>query len=179
MNERSATVSWVLTYIAAILAANLLTNSLGMVPVGFGLVVTAGTFAAGFALLARDFVHRVGGVRLVFGCIGVGAVLSWLTTTPSLALASTIAFAGAELVDLAVFAPLRRKGFIRAAVASNVVSAPIDTVLFLSIAGFPVTLVTVGGQFVGKVLWATLVPVALYVAGRYALSRNPVHPSSA
>lgn len=128
----------VAAYIASIVAANVMTSHLGLVGVGFGLLVTAGTFAAGFALVARDFVHRYGGARWALAAITVGAVLSWFLATPALAVASTIAFAGAELADLLVYAGVRKRfGFPTAVVASNVVSAPVDTVLFLAIAGFP------------------------------------------
>jgi uncharacterized PurR-regulated membrane protein YhhQ (DUF165 family) len=150
-------------YVAAVVLANVVTDRLGLVSVGFGLLVTAGTYAAGFALLARDFVHRYGGRRAALIAIAVGGVLSWMFSSPALALASTVAFVSAELVDLGVYEPIRRtKGYIRGALASNIVSAPIDTVVFLSLAGFPLTAETVTGQFVGKVLWATAVPLALY-----------------
>lgn len=159
---------------AAIVAANWMTATLGLIPIGFGLVVTAGTFAAGFALLARDFVHRYGGIWWAFVGILLGAVISWFMSTPALAVASAVAFGAAELVDLLVFTPLRKHGFIRAAVVSNIVSAPIDTVLFLAIAGFPITWEAVLGQFVGKVILATLIPIALYAAAREVKHGDPV-----
>lgn len=159
----------VAAYAAAILAANLMTARMGLVPVGFGMLVTAGTFAAGFALLARDAVQRCGGIRWGLGAIAAGGALSWVFASPQLAIASTVAFIGAELIDFAIYTPLRaRRGFATAAVASNIVSAPIDTVLFLALAGFPLTVGAVAGQFVGKVLWATLVPVGLYLIARAA-----------
>ena len=48
------------TYIASIVAANWMTTTFGLVPIGFGLLVTAGTFAAGFALsrMAADPVFQ-------------------------------------------------------------------------------------------------------------------------
>lgn len=164
-------------YVAAIVAANVLTNELGLVSVGFGLMVTAGTYAAGLALLARDYVQRFAGVPWVLAGIAFGGVLSWVTTSnPRLAFASTTAFVGAELLDLGVFTGLwDRLGMFGAALASNVVSAPVDTVLFLWIAGFPLTVETVTGQFVGKVLWATLVPLLIVEGIRRALSRQPDH----
>lgn len=166
-------------YVGAILAANLLTTHYGLVPVGLGMLVTAGTFAAGFALLARDLVQRDGGIRWAFGAIAVGGLLSWLLADPFIALASVVAFTAAELIDLAVFTPIRPHGFVRAALASNIVSAPIDTVIFLWIAGFGVTANAVGGQFIGKVIWATVLPLALYVGGRRAFLRQPINTTGA
>lgn len=169
-----------IVYVAAIVAANVMTANLGLVGVGFGLLVTAGTFAAGFALLARDFVHRYGGLWWAAGAITAGAVLSWVLSTPALAVASTVAFTAAEVVDLTVYAQVRdRVGFAPAVLASNVVSAPVDTVVFLSLAGFGLTWQSVGGQLVGKLVWATLVPLALYLAGTRALSRQPVNAEGA
>lgn len=162
-------------YVAAIVAANYLTAHCGLVPAGFGMLVTAGTFAAGFALLARDFVQCAGGIRLSLIAVTVGGLLSWWLASPALAVASTVAFVAAELVDLFVFTPLRRRNFAVAAVVSNVVAAPIDTVLFLHLAGFGVTAEAVAGQFVAKVVWATVIPLVLYMAGRRALLRQPDH----
>lgn len=162
-------------YVAAIVAANVMTDTLGLVPVGFGLVVTAGTFAAGFALLARDFVQRDLGLTAVLAAIAVGGVLSGFLASPGIALASVVAFTAAELVDLGIFTPARtRVGFAAAALASNVVAAPVDTVLFLYLAGFDVTWSAVAGQFIGKVVWATVVPLALYLIGKHALPRQPL-----
>lgn len=163
-------------YASAIVGANTLTSHYGQVPVGLGLEVTAGTYAAGFALLARDVVQRYGGVRLSLVGVAVGTIASWLLADPFIALASAVAFLSAELVDVAVFTPLRRtRGFVPAALASNVVSAPVDTVVFLWIAGFGVTGEAVAGQFIGKVLWATIVPLAVYIGVRRALLREPIH----
>lgn len=163
-------------YVAAVVLANVLTDHLGLVSVGFGAVATAGTYAAGFALLARDFVHRYAPhLGYVLAAIAVAGVLSWVLASPGLALASTGAFLAAELVDLVVFHPLRhRAGFVSAALASNVVSAPVDTLGFLWLAGFPVTLAAVEGQLLGKLVWATLLPLGLYVVARVAVRRVPV-----
>lgn len=161
-------------YIAAIVAANVLTNIFGLVSTGFGLLVTAGTFAAGFALLARDFVQKHAGIPWVFAGIAIGGLLSWVLSTPGLALASVVAFTVAELVDLAVYTPLAKRGFVRAALASNVVAAPVDTIIFLSIAGFPLTVPVIAGQLVGKLLWATIIPLALYVLGRRVANRKAI-----
>lgn len=159
-------------YIGAILAANILSANFGLVPVGFGLVVSAGTYAAGFALLSRDFVHRYLGVRAVLAGMAVGLALSWFLATPALAVASAVAFLVAEVADLLVFMRVRPRGFVRAAFISNCVSAPVDTVLFLWIAGFPLMFESIVGQMVGKIVWATIVPLAVYVGVRALVRRR-------
>lgn len=159
-------------FLATIVAANYATSTLGMVAVGFGLTATAGTYLAGMAFVLRDAVQDTAGKRVVIMLIIVGGVLSYLLADPFIALASALAFAVSELVDLAIYTPLRRRGYVRAAITSNVVGAFVDTVLFLYVAGFPVWS-SVPGQMVGKV-WITAAVVALVVAAR-ALLRQPVH----
>lgn len=174
-------------YIAAIVAANVMTDRLGLVGVGFGLLVTAGTFAAGFALIARDFVNRYAyelrrqqsdAVLVSLLAISVGGVISYGMASPQLATASTVAFLGAELVDLTVFqSTFKRLGFVVAIVLSNIVAAPIDTLLFLHLAGFPVTGSAVTGQLIGKLVWATAVPVLLYLIGEQVRRRAVLRES--
>lgn len=163
-------------YIAAIVAANWLTTRYGLIPVGFGLITTAGTYAAGAALLLRDAVQDTLGWRWVLAGIGAGAILTWFTS-PALAVASTVAFLLAELLDTAVYTPLRDRGWARAALLSGIAGAVADTYAFLALAGFPITAQTVGGQLVGKAFWATAVPVLLVVAVRQvrrAVHRDPI-----
>ncbi len=162
LSEWSVTVSPrivppVIAYAAAIIGANLLTSMFGLVPLGVGgLAVTAGTFAAGAALIARDWVHAVGGRALALCTVLLGALLSWAVASPALAVASGVAFAVSELVDLSVYSPLRTRSVPLAVVASSVVAAPVDTVLFLWLAGFGVTWQAVLGQFLVKTAMALL-----------------------
>lgn len=151
-------------YIGSIVAANWATTTFGLVPIGFGLAVTAGTFAAGAALILRDAVDTHGGRWWVTGAIAVGIVLSYLLADPFIALASACAFAASELVDWGVFRRVRPRSLARAVLVSSVVSAPVDTVLFLWIAGFPVTWQAVLGQFLVKTAMAAL--AALWLARR-------------
>ena len=140
---------WIAAYIGSIIAANWMTTTFGLVPIGFGLAVTAGTFAAGAALVLRDAVQTVAGKAVVLVAIAAGIAVSYLVADPFIAVASAVAFAGSELVDFAIFTPLRRR-LVAAVVVSSVVSAPIDTILFLHIAGFGVTWQAVLGQFIVK-----------------------------
>lgn len=146
--------------LAAVLAANYVTTRFGMVPVGFGLAATAGTYFAGMTFILRDILQDTAGKAATLAVIAVGALLSFLVADPFIALASAVAFALAELADLAVYTPLRKRGYIRAAVTSNVVGAFIDTVAFLFIAGFPV-LLALPGQMVGKLLVTVVFVVAV------------------
>ena len=158
-------------FLACILAANYATTRWGMVPVGFGLTATAGTYFAGVTFVLRDLIHDLAGRRVVLALIVAGAALSFAVSAPFIALASAVAFGLSELADLAIYQPLRRRGYVRAAVASNIVGSFVDTVAFLAIAGFPVW-ASLPGQMVGK-LTVTLAVVVGVVIVR-ALSRQPV-----
>lgn len=155
-------------YIGSIVAANWLTATFGLIPIGFGLLVTAGTFAAGVALIARDWVQTTSGKAIVFAAIVAGAAISYFTSTPALAVASGIAFLVSELADLGVFTPLRRHSIAAAVLVSSVVSAPVDTVLFLHLAGFPLTWQAVAGQFIVKTGMALIVALGLVARDRAA-----------
>lgn len=149
---------WFLAYIGAIVAANVSITTIGLVPVGFGLLAPAGVFFAGLAFYVRDELQRSQGRLLTVVAILFGAALSAFLS-PSLALASGVAFLVSELADQAVYTPLQRRGLILAVVASNCVGLVIDSVLFLWLAGFGMELLL--GLTVGK-LW-TLVPVVAWL----------------
>lgn len=156
-------------FIAAVLLANILTDRFGFVWVAPGLETTAGTYAAGAALLIRDALQRTAGRPWVIGAILAGGVLTWALASPMLALASVTAFLASELIDTLIFTRVqRRHGFDRAALTSNLVSAPVDTIVFLWIAPFPITFLAVIGQMIGKLVWATLLPLGV----KRALSRQ-------
>jgi queuosine precursor transporter len=163
----------VAAYAAAIAAANYLTAHYGLVPVGLGLTATAGTYAAGAALMLRNLVQDALGRRFVVAAIALGAALSALTS-PALALASGCAFGVSELADTAVYTPLRRHGWARAVLPASLLGALLDSLLFLSLAGFPVTARGVAGQIVGKA-WAVWVPVLAVALARGVRRRDPVH----
>lgn len=164
-------------YLASIVAANWLTARYGFVPVGLGLAATAGTYAAGVAFVARDAVQDAAGRLAVIGCIVTGVALSLWLSTPALAVASGAAFLLSEAADMAIYTPLRRRGYVRAAVASNLVGSAIDTTVFLWLAGFGLTWPIFAGQMLGKT-WITLAVVVGVVMIR-ALLRHRLRPQGA
>jgi uncharacterized PurR-regulated membrane protein YhhQ (DUF165 family) len=147
--------------VGSIALANWMTSHYGLVSAGFGLMVTAGTYAAGLSLGLRDALHESGGYRWVLAAIAAGIALSALLGDGRIALASAIAFGVAELADLLVYVPLRRRNWRTAVVASNAVGAIADTFLFLTIAGFGLTVQSVGGQLLVKAVWMTLLALAV------------------
>ena len=149
-------------YLGSIVATNWAVAAFGIVPVGFGLMAPAAVYVVGLTLVLRDSVqHRIGKTA-TFALIAMGAALSALFS-PSLALASGVAFLVSESADFATYTLAQRFGHIRAALASNVVSIPIDSLVFLALAfGSQQYL---AGQIAGKV-WATLAAVAVLTALR-------------
>jgi queuosine precursor transporter len=157
-------------FLGCILAANYVTTQYGLVPVGFGLTATAGTYFAGLAFILRDTLQDTAGKRFTVAVIAVGAVLSFAISAPFIALASAVAFGLSEIIDLCVYTPLRSRGYVRAAVASNIAGTLVDSVVFLTIAGFPLW-ASLPGQIVGK-LSMTVVAVALVTITRVARNRS-------
>lgn len=158
-------------YCGTVVLANWLTSHFGFVAVGFGLSATAGTYAAGLSFGARDLAQNYAGRRAALGAVAVGAVLSTILAVPQIAVASGVAFLLSELLDYAIYTPLRaRNATATAIVASNTAGAILDTFVFLGIAGFPITGAVVAGQLVGKA-WMTLFAVLAWEVAR-AVSRH-------
>jgi uncharacterized PurR-regulated membrane protein YhhQ (DUF165 family) len=158
-------------FLGCILAANYVTTNYGLVPVGFGIMATAGTYFAGATFVLRDTVQDEIGRRWVVAVILTGAVLSFLISAPFIALASAVAFLLSETADFAVYQPLRRRGYVRAAVASNAAGTLVDTVVFLTIAGFPLWQ-ALPGQIVGKLAITGVVVLGVVIFR--ALSGEPL-----
>lgn len=157
-------MTWLVAFVATIPAANWLIHNWGavcpdicLVPVGFGFMAPSGVIMAGLALCLRDMVHRTLGQWWSLGGILAGAGLSFLVASPHVAMASALAFGVSELADFAVYAPLARKRFYVAMLASGAVGLVVDSVLFLQIAFG--SLDHLSGQIIAKtyaVLGATL-----------------------
>ncbi|MGY2129395.1 VUT family protein [Blastococcus sp. SYSU DS0617] len=156
MNRRILAPVLAVALLSTVVVANWLVARFGLVTAGFGLLVPAGTYAAGLALGLRDGLDRVGGLRWVLGAIAAGIVLSAVLASPTVALASAVAFGLGELADLLVWRRLRAAGWRRALLASNAVGALVDTCVFLPMAGFPLTVASGGGQFLVKAVYLTV-----------------------
>jgi uncharacterized PurR-regulated membrane protein YhhQ (DUF165 family) len=159
-------------FLATVPAANWLIGNVGtvcipqgpcLVPVGFGLMAPSGVLMIGLAMLLRDAVREVAGLRAAVALVLLGAAISAAFATPGLVLASLAAFALAELADTAVYEPLRRRSLPVAVMASGAVGALIDSALFLWLAFG--SLQYMPGQVVGK-LWASAAAALVLAALR-------------
>ena len=132
----------VLAMAAIVVASNILVQFL------FGQWLTWGAFTYPLAFLVTDIMNRVYGVqaarRVVLAGFVVGLVCSLIGTriigefgplvTLRIAFGSGIAFLVAQLLDVSIFAALRKGVWWRAPLASTLIGSSIDTMLFFSIA---------------------------------------------
>lgn len=156
----------VAAYLATIPAANWLIGHVGtvcapngpcLIPVGFGLMAPSGVLMIGLALVLRDAVQELLGLRWTFATIAAGVILSAAIAPPALVIASAAAFLVAELLDLAVYTPLRQRSMAAAILFSGMIGALADSAVFLILAFG--SLDFLAGQWLGK-LWVSLAVVA-------------------
>jgi uncharacterized PurR-regulated membrane protein YhhQ (DUF165 family) len=157
------TIALAAAYIATIVAANWAVTTYGVIPVGLGLLAPAGVLFAGLAFTLRDLLHEAAGWAWTVAAIVVGTAVSVAVAGPGLALAAGAAFLASELADLAAYAPLRRRRWLTAVAASNVVGLAVDSALFLWLAFG--SLAFFWGQVVGKT-WMTLAALLVLAAIR-------------
>jgi hypothetical protein len=153
---------YIVLYLGAAVAANLLVTRFGpqSAPfVAFGLV--------SLDLTSRDHLHDAWKHKGLWwkmaALIGSGSFLSWLVNRDAgpIALASFVAFGCAGLSDTLTYAVLGDKKYLVRVNGSNVVSAVVDSIVFLSLAfGWPPDWWIVSLQFAAKVLgglvWSVL-----------------------
>ena len=127
---------------AIVVASNILVQFL------FGQWLTWGAFTYPLAFLVTDLTNRIYGPsqarRVVLAGFAVGVICSFIGTqiigefgplvTLRIAIASGLGFLTAQLVDVAVFSSLRGRSWWQAPLASTLIGATLDTVLFFTIA---------------------------------------------
>jgi hypothetical protein len=147
-------------FLACIPVANFLIQNVGtvcvpngpcLIPVFPGVMAPSGVLVIGAALALRDAVQEHFGKVVVFGLICIGSLLSAFFSPWTLALASAAAFFISEVLDFFTYSNIRRYSQPIAVIASGLVGAAVDSVLFSWIA-------------FGTVKWS----VGLIVAKMYA-----------
>lgn len=149
---------YVLVYLIAIVAANL-----SVAYFGPQATIVNAFLLIGLDLSTRDKLHELWrNDRLwlrMFGLILVGSVITVILNMGAwqIALASTVAFAGAALCDALAYQGLYRRHKLVKMNGSNVLSAAVDSALFPAIAfGFPLLWPIMIGQFLAKVVGGAL-----------------------
>ncbi|MGH2363657.1 MAG: VUT family protein [Chloroflexota bacterium] len=167
---------WFGLYVASIVGANWALATIGVVPVGFGLMAPAGVYFAGAVYTFRDLTQVALGKRWALVAIFLGAAISLLTSR-QFALASLAAFLLGELLDMLIFSRLRQQGrILEAFAAGNTVGVALDSLVFLSAAFGSVALFP--GLFVGK-SWITLLTLLLTYRWRKSMVPARAAPASA
>lgn len=155
----------VLLYVATVVLVNIGFSYVPMIETAIGLLSPMAV-VVGAVFVIRDFAQRRSG-HLVLIAMVAATVLSYILADPFVAIASAIAFASSELADYLIYSFTKRP-FRERVLYSSLISAPIDTAVFLfGINGFTV------GTFVLMVLSKLI--AAAFIWFTY---REPVVPMS-
>ncbi|CAB5088872.1 Putative preQ0 transporter [Olavius algarvensis associated proteobacterium Delta 3] len=123
-------------YIAAVLVANY--TATWFIPLPVFMMVSVGTLVFGITFTQRDRVHRHGrrAVYLMIFIAAVGMVLEslFLGVEWRIITASFIAIVLSETADTEVYHKLLRRSWMQRVIGSNLVSIPLDSILFNVIA---------------------------------------------
>ena len=143
-------------YLIAVLLANYTATWFIPLPIG---MVAVGTLIFGITFIQRDRVHR-GGRKLVYVMLLVAALMNVvmaivLDVPLRIILASFIAIILAEAADTEIYQLYIAKPWLERVTRSNVVSIPLDSILFNAIAfagifAFPLWISIVVGEVIVK-----------------------------
>lgn len=147
-------------YAAAMIVANLTVAALGpwVTPINAFLLI-------GLDLALRDLLHvRLRPIQMLLLIVGTGAFTYVLNPAAgTIAVASSIAFSAAALVDWTVFSAVKGS-WLKRSNASNVAGAAVDSLLFPTIAFGALLPDIVALQFAAKVIggavWSKLIDMA-------------------
>ncbi|MDX2479131.1 MAG: VUT family protein [Desulfuromusa sp.] len=153
-------------YLGSIILANILVHTFGIVTV-LGLTFPAGAVAIGLTFSARDFVQERYGK---FGCWFWMLLASVVTFAfnQQLAVASVCAFFIAEFSDWAIYSTTR--GSIeKRLLLSNLISTPLDSVVFVLLAFGPLWPIILGQTIIKMV--SSMLVLPLIKEGRVRIYR--------
>jgi hypothetical protein len=146
-------------YLLAIVLANLVVASFGV-----NSVYVVAFILIGLDLTTRDFLHeywKTGKWWKMGLLIGVGSLISWLLNKDAgmVALASCAAFGSAAILDTISYQILHKKDYLVKVNGSNLVSAFVDSFVFISIAfgiSWEVILLQYVSKFAGGFIWSLI-----------------------
>lgn len=122
--------TFIIAYVGAILLLNLGFSYVPMIetPIGF---LSPMAVLAGLVFVLRDYAQRQSGHFVLLG-MAAGAALSFWLADPFVAWASVAAFAASELLDWGIYTATK-KPFHQRVLVSSLISAPVDTLVFLTL----------------------------------------------
>ena len=147
---------YILMYLGAVVAANVLASTFGppvVIPCAFVLI--------GFTITARDALHDRFGDPVapkMAALIATGAARSYALGSPQIAIASAVAFAVSEAVDTMIYHGLRRRRWMVRSNASNAGASVVDSIIFptLAFGAFMPGIIAgqIAAKFIGGWLWS-------------------------
>ena len=153
--------SWAFLYLLSILLGNAFVIWFGIVTIG-GLSFPAGVLWIGLTFSFRDFVQRYWGDWATWIWMIAASIITFFLNW-QVALASVSAFLVSESVDWYAYRVLK-KDFVWRVLISNLVSCPLDSLIFVGLA-FGLIWPVIGGQALLKYLSGLLV-LPFILAGR-------------
>lgn len=127
-------------YVVAVLVANYTATWFIPLPI-FGMV-SVGTLVFGITFTQRDRVHRFGRkpvyLMIFFAAIGMVLESAFLSVEWRIIIASFIAIVLSETADTEVYQKLIKRSWMHRVIGSNLVSIPLDSILFNVIAFYGV-----------------------------------------
>ena len=127
-------------YIIAVLIANYTATWFIPLPI-FGMV-SVGTLVFGITFTQRDRVHRFGRktvyLMIIIAAIGMVLESAFLSVEWRIIIASFIAIVLSETADTEVYQKLIKRSWMHRVIGSNLVSIPLDSILFNVIAFYGV-----------------------------------------
>lgn len=124
-------------YVTLIYLANMTAGIVITTPLGISLAL--GTLFFGFIFTLRDYIHSFYGKLFSIGVIIVAALINLILSVLGafdirILIASVIAFLTSELTDTEIYHRASKDKWYLRVLKSNIVSIPIDTLLFTLIA---------------------------------------------
>jgi uncharacterized PurR-regulated membrane protein YhhQ (DUF165 family) len=152
----------IILYLAAILAANILTATFPPISV-FGWLIPQGSLLVGLTFILRDGVQIRYGRQTTYIVIAGALILSAVSTYlmgngTRVVAASALAFAVSELLDTEIFTRIQG-GLSRRVLFSGSVAGSVDSVVFVLAAGFPAA--AIPGQLLIKFVMQGLAALAI------------------
>jgi len=159
--------TWGLLYLLSILLGNAFVIWFGIITVA-GLSFPAGVVWIGLTFSFRDFVQRYWGDWATWGWM-IAVSLITLFFNLDVALASTAAFFVSESLDWLLFRVLKRS-FLSRVVWSNLVSCPVDSLIFVLLVFGPVWPAILGQAIIKYISGLMVLP---FIAARRASPAVP------
>ena len=172
-----------LAYVASIILGNIfvavfgigtltLYNTNAPEHIYFTLTFPLGAIWIGLTFSIRDFVQRFWGHAKTWIWMIIATLVTFLFNR-DVAVASVVSFIASEAVDWGIFYLLRRRSLGMRLVVSNIVSCPIDSILFVTLAfGVPWYAPAVWGQAIVKYAFGLMaLPLTPYLENFLRVNR--------